>query len=66
MSIKQMFGIEKSEPFSNLLSVLQDYNFIKIETQSSTNKYVRSIFRKNDLKNYLEVVDSFKNFLENE
>ena len=61
---KQMFGIEKSEPFSNLLGILQDYNFIKIESQSSTNRFVRSNFQKNELKNYLEVVEAFKNVLE--
>ena len=64
--MKQMFGIEKSEPFSNLLGILQDYNFLKLEIQSQNNKYIRSNFRKNELRNHLEVVEAFKNALEDE
>ena len=65
-SLKQLFGIEKSESFLNLLSVLQDYNFVKVNSLNSSHKFVRSELRKSDLKHYLGVVDAFRNILEDE
>lgn len=64
--MKNSFGIEKSESFVNLLSVLQDYNFVKVNLLNASHKFVRSELRKSDLKHYLGSVETFKNILEDE
>ena len=65
-SLKQLFGIEKSESFQNLLGVLQDYNFVKVSALNQSHKFVRSELRQSDLRNYLGSVEAFKNILEDE